>query len=57
MLADAAALSLAIIAQRIAAQRRTRARTYGLRRAEVLAAFANGIALAVTAVWIFVEAA
>src|SRR4029079_9811985 len=57
MLADAAALALAIVAQRIAAQTRTRARTYGFRRAEVLAAFANGVALAVTAIWIFVEAA
>lgn len=57
MLADAAALALAIIAQRIAAQQRTRARTYGHRRAEVLAAFANGVALALTAVWIFGEAA
>ncbi|WP_438005864.1 cation diffusion facilitator family transporter [Sorangium sp. So ce321] len=57
MLADAAALGLAIIAQRIAAQARTRARTYGFRRAEVLAAFANGIALALTAIWIFIEAA
>jgi cobalt-zinc-cadmium efflux system protein len=57
MLADAAALALAIVAQRIASQERTRARTYGFRRAEVLAAFANGIALALTAIWIFVEAA
>jgi cobalt-zinc-cadmium efflux system protein len=57
MLADAAALALAIVAQRIAAQQRTRARTYGHRRAEVLAAFGNGIALALTAIWIFIEAA
>jgi cobalt-zinc-cadmium efflux system protein len=57
MLADAAALALAIIAQRIATQSRTRSRTYGSRRAEVLAAFANGIALALTAIWVFVEAA
>jgi len=57
MLADAAALGLAIFAQRIASQSRTRARTYGYRRAEVLAAFANGIALALTAIWIFIEAA
>src|SRR5580704_5980605 len=57
MLADAAALGLAIFAQRIASQARTRARTYGYRRAEVLAAFANGIALGLTAVWIFIEAA
>ncbi len=56
MLADAAALALAMFAQRIASQQRTRARTYGHRRAEVLAAFANGVALALTAVWIFSEA-
>ena len=57
MFSDAAALGLAIFAQRIASQDRTRSRTYGFRRAEVLAAFANGIALAVTAIWIFIEAA
>ena len=57
MLADAVALGLAIVAQRIAIQSRTRARTYGFRRAEVLAAFANGIALGLTAIWIFIEAA
>jgi cobalt-zinc-cadmium efflux system protein len=57
MLSDAAALGLAIFAQRIAAQTRTRQRTYGYRRAEVLAAFANGIALGITALWIFAEAA
>lgn len=56
MLADAAALGLAIFAQRIAAEQRTRARTYGHRRAEVLAAFANGVALALTSIWIFSEA-
>jgi cobalt-zinc-cadmium efflux system protein len=56
MLADAAALGLAIFAQRIASGERTRSRTYGYRRAEVLAAFGNGIALGLTAVWIFVEA-
>jgi cobalt-zinc-cadmium efflux system protein len=55
MLADAVALALAIVAQRIAAQTRTRARTYGYRRAEVLAAFANGIALGLTAIWILFE--
>ena len=56
MLADAAALALALIAQRIARRARTRHSTYGYRRAEVLAAFANGTALALTAVWILVEA-
>jgi cobalt-zinc-cadmium efflux system protein len=57
MLADAAALLLAIFAQRVAAQARTRQKTYGFRRVEVLAAFANGIALGVTALWILAEAA
>lgn len=56
MLGDAAALGLAILAQRIALQQRTRERTYGYRRAEVLAAFVNGIALAVLAIWVFKEA-
>jgi cobalt-zinc-cadmium efflux system protein len=56
MLADAAALGLAIVAQRIASQSRTRAQTYGYRRAEVLAAFGNGIALALTSAWVFSEA-
>jgi cobalt-zinc-cadmium efflux system protein len=56
MLADAASLALALIAQRIATQSRTRAKTYGFRRAEVLAAFANGIALGLTAIWVFIEA-
>jgi cobalt-zinc-cadmium efflux system protein len=56
MFSDAAALALAIFAQRIAAGARTRSRTYGFRRAEVLAAFANGIALGLTAILIFFEA-
>lgn len=56
MLADAAALALALVAQRIARRARTRQSTYGYRRAEVLAASANGTALALTAVWIVVEA-
>lgn len=56
MLGDSAALTLALVAQYIAGQARTRAKTFGFRRAEVLAAFANGIALALVAVWIFVEA-
>ena len=57
MLADAAALGLAMIAQRIAVRERTHDRTFGYRRAEVLAAFVNGIALALTAIWVFYEAA
>lgn len=56
MLADAAALALALVAQRIARRARTKRSTYGYRRAEVLAAFANGTALALTAAWILFEA-
>lgn len=56
MLADTGALVLALIAQRVASRPRTELRTYGSRRAETLAAFVNGIALGVTAVWIIVEA-
>lgn len=56
MLADAAALALALFAQRIARRARTRQSTYGYRRAEVLAAFANGAVLAITAVWVVAEA-
>jgi cobalt-zinc-cadmium efflux system protein len=56
MLADAFALALALAAQIVAARPRTERRTYGFRRAETLAAFMNGIALGVTAVFIVVEA-
>ena len=56
MLADAGALALALFAQRIAARPRTERSTYGYRRAEVLAAFANGMVLAGVAVLVLKEA-
>jgi cobalt-zinc-cadmium efflux system protein len=56
MLSDAAALGLAMVAQRVARRERTHHRTWGFRRAEVLAAFVNGVALGVIAVWVLVEA-
>jgi cobalt-zinc-cadmium efflux system protein len=56
MLADAGALGLALVAQKVAARPRTPARTYGWRRAETLAAFVNALALALTAVWVVLEA-
>ena len=56
MMADAGALALALVAQQVAARPRTVRRTYGSRRAETLAAFVNGIALGVTAVWVILEA-
>jgi cobalt-zinc-cadmium efflux system protein len=57
MLADAAALGLALVAQRVANRPRTEARTYGWRRAETLAAFVNAILLGVASVWVVIEAA
>ena len=54
MLADAGALALALVAQRVASQPRTHKRTYGSRRAEVLAAFVNALLLGLTSVWVVV---
>ena len=56
MLADAGALGLALWAQRWAAKPRSERSTYGWRRAEVLAAFVNGVLLTVTALLIIFEA-
>jgi cobalt-zinc-cadmium efflux system protein len=56
MLADAGALALALTAQRVASRPRTLVRTYGYRRAETLAALGNGVALALTAMWVVTEA-
>jgi cobalt-zinc-cadmium efflux system protein len=56
MLADAGALVLALVAQHFADQPRTNKSTFGLRRAEVLAAFVNGITLSFVSVLIVKEA-
>jgi cobalt-zinc-cadmium efflux system protein len=56
MLTDAAALALALRAQHIARRATTACRTYGFRRAETVAACANGGALGATTMWIVVEA-
>lgn len=56
MFTDAGALTLAIVAQRIAVRSRSAQRTFGYRRAEVLAALANGIVLGVSSILIVVEA-
>ncbi len=56
MLADAGALALALVASHFASKPRTQRTTFGLRRAEVLAAFINGIALALTALFVVKEA-
>lgn len=57
MFADAGALGMAIAAQRIASRPRTAKQTYGFRRAEVLAAFINGVLLVGVALSVVVEAA
>lgn len=56
MLADTGALCLAFLASSWGARPRTAKSTFGHRRAEVLAAFVNGIALGITSIWIVVEA-
>lgn len=56
MLTDAGALTVALFAQRIAQRTRSRAQTYGYRRAEVLAALGNGVVLGASSIWIVAEA-
>ena len=55
MLSDAASLILALFAAWLAARPPTPQRSFGYRRAEILAALANGVLLIVVAIWIFVE--
>jgi cobalt-zinc-cadmium efflux system protein len=57
MLGDSAALALALVAAWLADRPATPERSFGYRRAEILAALANGVALAVIAIWVFIEAA
>jgi cobalt-zinc-cadmium efflux system protein len=57
MLSDALALGLALVAAWLAARPATPQRSFGWRRAEVLAALANALALVVLAGWIFWAAA
>ena len=56
MLTDAAGLSLGLIAIRLAATAPAGRFTYGLKRAEILSALANGLTLAFLCVWIVIEA-
>jgi cobalt-zinc-cadmium efflux system protein len=56
MLTDAASLILALVAMRLAARPPRGGYTYGLRRAEILSAQANGVALLILAVALAVEA-
>ena len=57
MVTDVAALTIAIIAQRLAQRPPSRRASYGYARAEVLAAFINALIMLGVVVWISVEAA
>jgi cobalt-zinc-cadmium efflux system protein len=57
MLSDNVALAVALVALWLATKPATPERSYGFKRAEVLAALANGVMLVALAIWIFVEAA
>jgi cobalt-zinc-cadmium efflux system protein len=57
MLSDNVSIALALVAVWLAGRPSTPERTFGFKRAEVLAALANGAALVALAIWIFVEAA
>lgn len=56
MLSDAASLSVALFAAWLGSRPATPERSFGYRRAEILAALANGVALVAIAIWIVVEA-
>jgi cobalt-zinc-cadmium efflux system protein len=56
MLSDSVSLGLASFAVWLAAKPPTPNRSFGYRRAEILAALANGVTLVVISIWIFYEA-
>lgn len=56
MLSDAASLALALFASWLAAKPATPERSFGYKRAEILAALANGVTLVAISIWILVEA-
>jgi len=56
MLSDNVALALALFAAWLAARPPTAQKTFGYRRAEILAALANGVTLVAISIWVFVEA-
>jgi len=56
MLGDAGSLGLALFAAWLGSRPASPGRSFGYRRAEILAALANGVALVAIAIWIVVEA-
>ena len=57
MLSDVGSLTLALGALWLARRPPTARMSFGFRRAEILAALFNGVALVAIAIWIFIEAA
>src|SRR3954451_17622867 len=56
MLSDTVALGVALFAAWLAARPGGPSRTFGYRRAEILAALFNGVTLVAISIWIFIEA-
>jgi cobalt-zinc-cadmium efflux system protein len=56
MLTDAAGVGMALFAAALAARPATDVRTFGMQRAEVLAALANALLLGVVSIWVLIEA-
>ena len=56
MLSDAASLGLALGAFWLSGRPATPKRSFGYKRAEILAALVNGVALVAVSIWIFIEA-
>ncbi|PFG34915.1 cation diffusion facilitator family transporter [Sanguibacter antarcticus] len=56
MLTDATGVAIALLATGLAARPPDKSRTFGLQRAEILAALANALLLGGLAVWVIVEA-
>lgn len=56
MLTDVGALALSLFAIRFASRPATPEKTYGYKRAEILAALANGAVLIILSIYIFIEA-
>ena len=56
MLSDSFSLVLALFAVSLAARPATSRRTFGFKRAEILAALVNGLLLALVSIWVVVEA-
>lgn len=57
MLSDSVSLAVALFAVWLASRPATLERTFGYKRAEILAALFNGVSLVVVSLWIFYEAA